>query len=97
VPPEARTLTKPKCDTKTFIESSQSLANYLFEQHTGAISPGPLCVIDATAKGLPAVILMKLERERGAELQLSGEPGHRTFEMSVLNDLVLTDGSQLWP
>jgi hypothetical protein len=96
VPPEARTLTSAKCDAKTFIESSRSLANYLFEQHTGAISPGLLCVIDATAKGLPALILMKLERERGAELQLSGEPGHQTFEMSVLNDLVLTDGTRLF-
>jgi hypothetical protein len=39
---------------------------------------------------------MKLERERGAQLELSGEPGHRSFAMSVLNDLVLTDGTRLF-
>jgi len=39
---------------------------------------------------------MKLERERGAQLELSGAPGQRTFEMSVLNDLVLTDGTRLF-
>jgi hypothetical protein len=39
---------------------------------------------------------MKLERERGAQLELSGGEGHRTFSMSVLNDLVLTDGTRLF-
>ena len=96
VPAATRKLTKAKCEAHEFIEASRRLANYLFEQHTGAISPGLLCVIEAAASGLPALVLMKLERERGAELQLSGEPGHRTFEMSVLNDLVLTDGTRLF-
>jgi hypothetical protein len=39
---------------------------------------------------------MKLERERGAQLELSGTEGERTFSMSVLNDLVLTDGTRLF-
>jgi len=96
VPVQARELTKPGYKSEEFIEASRKLANYLFEQHTGAISPGLLCVIDATASGKPCLILMKLERERGAQLELSGAPGHRTFAMSVLNDLVLTDGTRLF-
>jgi hypothetical protein len=96
VPKQVRRLTKIGHNSQTFIEASRELANYLFEQHTGATSPGLLCVMDAAASGSPCVILMKLERERGAQLELSGETGHKTFEMSVLNDLVLTDGTRLF-
>lgn len=72
------------------------MANYLFEQHTAATSPGLLCVIDAASASNSCLILMKLERERGAQLELSGKPGEKTFAMSVLNDLVLTDGTRLF-
>jgi 37-kD nucleoid-associated bacterial protein len=96
VPQQARQLTKSGHNSEKFIEASRELANYLFEQHTGATSPGLLCVIDAAASGKSCLILMKLERERGAQLELSGELGQRTFEMSVLNDLVLTDGTRLF-
>jgi hypothetical protein len=96
IPVQVRQLTKSGYKAEQFIEASRTLANYLFEQHTGAISPGLLCVMDAAASGQPCVIVMKLERERGAQLELSGTPGHRTFEMSVLNDLVLTDGTRLF-
>lgn len=96
VPKQARQLTKSGYNSDKFIEASRELANYLFEQHTGATSPGLLCVMDAAASGSPCLILMKLERERGAQLELSGEVGQKTFEMSVLNDLVLTDGTRLF-
>lgn len=96
VPEKVRELTRSGFKSAAFVEASQRLAYYLFEQHTAAISPGLLCLIDAAASGQPALILMKLERERGAQLELSGTPGHRTFAMSVLNDLVLTDGTRLF-
>jgi hypothetical protein len=96
VPAETRRLTRSAHKSDDFIKASHKLANYLFEQHTGVTSAGLLCVIDAVASGKPCLILMKLERERGAQLELSGEPGKRTFAMSVLNDLVLTDGTRLF-
>ncbi len=96
VPKEVRLLTGDQHKSQDFIDASRRLANYLFEQHTGAISPGLLCVMDASAGGFPSLVLMKLERERGAQLDLTGEVGHRTFAMSVLNDLVLTDGTRLF-
>jgi hypothetical protein len=95
VPVEVRRITKAY-KAEHFIEASHKLANYLFEQHTAAISPGLLCVMEATASSQPSLILMKLERERGAQLELSGKAGHRTFAMSLLNDLVLTDGTRLF-
>lgn len=96
VPAQVRLLTTGNFNGNRFIEGSRTLANYLFEQHTKATSPGLLCVIYAVSAGNPAVVLMKLERERGAQLALSGREGHRTFSMSVLNDLVLTDGTRLF-
>jgi hypothetical protein len=96
VPRQVKLLTDPSYSSKNFIEGSRELADYLFEQHTAATSPGLLCVIDATSAGNSSLILMKLERERGAQLELSGKVGEKTFAMSVLNDLVLTDGTRLF-
>jgi hypothetical protein len=96
LPNEVRHLTSAGRTPKEFVEASRKLANYLFEQQVGSVSPGLLCVIDAASSSLSSLILMKLEREGGAQLQLSGDPGHQTFAMSVLNDLVLTDGTRLF-
>jgi len=95
VPTEVRKLTL-KCTPRTFVESSQLLANHLFEQHIGSVSPGLLCVIDVAAEGKSAIIMMKLEREEGAQLELSKKEGKKTFAMSVLDNLVLTDGTRLF-
>jgi hypothetical protein len=51
-----------------FVEMTQKLAGYLFDQQHGAISPGLLCAIDLTASGRRGLVLMKLEREGGAQL-----------------------------
>ena len=96
VPKQVRLLTASGFKRKKFVEGSRELANYLFEQHTKATSPGLLCVIDAASSSNSCIVLMKLERERGAQLALSGKPGKKTFAMSVLNDLVLTDGTRLF-
>ncbi len=96
VPAQVRLWTTGVFNRRRFIDGSRTLANYLFEQHTKATSPGLLCVIDVVSGGNSAIVLMKLERERGAQLALSGEEGARTFAMSVLNDLVLTDGTRLF-
>ncbi|HEY2120817.1 MAG TPA: nucleoid-associated protein [Candidatus Acidoferrum sp.] len=96
VPKQARLLTADGFNRKRFVDGSRELANYLFEQHTKVTSPGLLCVIDAASGGNSAIVLMKLERERGAQLELGGKEGERSFSMSVLNDLVLTDGTRLF-
>src|SRR5579862_5657534 len=96
LPKQARLLTTSSFNAKKFIDGSRELAKYLFEQHTRATSPGLLCAIYATSGSNPAIVLMKLEREQGAQLELSGKAGERTFSMSVLNDLVLTDGTRLF-
>jgi hypothetical protein len=96
VPGQVRLSTKHHHTAKQFVAMSQKLAKYLFEQQHGAISPGLLCVLDATTAGRPCVVLMKLEREEGAQVELAERSGKKTFAMSVLDNLVLTDGTRLF-
>lgn len=97
VPTQVRFLTEAHQSSAKFVAASQAIAKYLFEQHTGAVSPGLLCVIDvAIAGSQDAIVLMKLEREEGAQLQLTDSHGKKTFAMSVLDNLVLTDGTRLF-
>ena len=80
-----------------FIQMSRLLAEHLFAQQSGATSSGLLCVIDLTSANRAGLVLLKLERERGAELEwqtLAG--GKRTIQMSVLDNLVLTEGTKLF-
>ena len=96
VPDHIRTFTSGTTKPAKFVEMTQKLAGYLFEQQHGAISPGLLCVIDVTASGRRGLVLMKLEREEGAQLQLTSHSGKKAFDMSVLDNLVLTDGTRLF-
>lgn len=97
VPVQVRFLTHEHRNSAKFVTASQLMAKYLFEQHTGAVSPGLLCIIDLAIGGAQdAVVLMKLEREEGAQLQLTDSNGKKTFAMSVLDNLVLTDGTRLF-
>jgi len=96
VPAQIRSFTKKHHTSDEFVLMSQKLARYLFEQQNGAISPGLLCVLDVVVQQAAAVVLMKLEREEGARLELTEHTGKKTFDMSVLDNLVLTDGTRLF-
>jgi hypothetical protein len=79
-----------------FVEISQSMAIALLEHQPGSASPGLLAVMSCVVGGRSGVALMKLEREEGAQLKMSDRGGKKTFEMDVLGDLVLTDGTKLF-
>jgi 37-kD nucleoid-associated bacterial protein len=93
VPNHIRSFTKQAREANDFVAVSQQFAQHLFELQNGAISSGLLCVLDIAASGLPGIVLMKLEREEGARLEFTDK---RTFAMSVLDNLVLTDGTRLF-
>lgn len=96
VPAVVRDYTATNHNGRQFVEMSQGLARHLNQVQHGAVSPGLLCVIDIVVQARHGLILMKLEREEGAQLRLEqGEDGTR-FEMSVLDNLVLTDGTRLF-
>jgi hypothetical protein len=96
VPAEVRAYTKGTRTSETFVEMSKRLANSLFEHHTGANSRGLLCVIDVVMGNHRGLAVLKLEREEGAELKLHEKNGMRTFDMSVLDNLILTEGTRLF-
>jgi hypothetical protein len=96
VPAEIRAFTSKHLSSDAFVAMSQAIAGYLFEQQNGAVSPGLLCVLDVAVAQRSAVVLMKLEREEGARLELIEKTGKKTFDMSVLDNLVLTDGTRLF-
>jgi hypothetical protein len=79
-----------------FVEASQEMAQHLHQVQSGAVSAGLLCVIDMVMAGLHGLVLMKLEREEGAELKIMEERGRTHFEMSVLDSLVLTGNTRLF-
>jgi hypothetical protein len=79
-----------------FVKTSQVMATYLFEQQVGASSPGLLAVLDGRISGKPAIAILKLEREEGAQLEPSTKGNKKTFAMSVLDNLVLTGGTKLF-
>lgn len=96
IPNEVRAYTTQAGSTESFVEMSKRLGQFLFEQHTGATSPGLLCVIDVASGTHQGLALLKLEREEGAELKFHEENGKRMFDMSLLDNLILTDGTRLF-
>jgi len=96
VPAEVRAFTLKNSSRSEFVVMSQKLAFSLFEQQHGGISPGLLCAMDVASAGFAGVVLMKLEREEGAQLELVEHAGKKVFDMSVLDNLVLTQGTRLF-
>jgi hypothetical protein len=96
VPKLADTLTSSPPTQAEFVEASRKMANYLFSLQTGTVSPGLLCVLSVECRNRAGLSIMKLEREEGADLRLQIAGSHTSFEMSVLDSLVLTDGTRLF-
>ncbi len=96
VPTEVRQFTAAAFSNPHFVTMSRKLAQHLYDKQDGTISAGLLCVIDVAVSGHPGLALLKLEREQGAELQWKEEKGKRAVQMSVLDNLVLTDGTRLF-
>lgn len=88
--------TKKRQDIKHFVKMSQKLAKHLFNEQNGQNSAGLLCVMDVICGRNNALAILKLEREQGADLKLQKVKGGQQFEMSVLDNLVMTDGTRLF-
>jgi hypothetical protein len=83
-------------DEADFIARSRAFAQDLFARQGPQMSAGLLCVVACTVNGRSAIALMKIEREEGAQLELSGVAGHRTFTFELLNNLVFTKNTKLY-
>jgi hypothetical protein len=96
IPASVREYTSVGYTAKRFVDTSQVFARHLHQVQHGAISPGLLCVIDITIDGQHGLVLMKLEREIGAQLELKSEQEKKVFLMAVMQNLVLTSGTRLF-
>ena len=79
-----------------FVDATASFARYLHEQQTGNSPAGLLAVLDCATRSRSALAIMKIEREEGAQLQLENHSGRKTFDMAVLANLYMTDGTKLF-
>ena len=70
---------------KPFVDTSQELANHLFQTQKGSNPPGLLVVAQTRIEGARSLSLMKLEREAGARvaatqyLRSDVNSGHESF------------------
>ena len=95
VPDTVRNFTT-RFDLRHFVTQSQTIANSLYEMQFGTISSGLLAIMDAVMERRAAVVILKIERQEGFQLQLAERNGLHTFAISVLDNLVLTEGTRLF-
>jgi hypothetical protein len=89
-------LRRQRQDSADFVERSQMYATHLFSLQTSSMSAGLLCVVACTVNRRRAIGLMKVEREEGAQLELSGPAGRQTFTFEMLDNLVFTRNTKLY-
>lgn len=77
-----------------FIEQSKLMTKYLFQIQDGQNASGILVVVYGTINDKNTCILLKLERDEGAQLQL--DPITRSFNIKAVEDLMLTKKTKIY-
>ncbi len=95
VPQAVNTFTH-RFSADVFVQRSQDMARHLYDMQGGVISSGLLAVMDAAIGGHGAVVVIKIERQEGFQLELTHREGKSTFALAVLDNLVLTEGTRLF-
>jgi hypothetical protein len=86
--------TKPDSD---FVEISKEMAKYLFAaQQKVRSSPGLLVVIAGKVDSGPAMVLLKLQKQQGLNLERTGAAGAETYNLDHLRRLMLTDETRVY-
>jgi len=83
-------------DGANFVSVSQQLATALFTVQKGNNSPGLLALLDFIFGQDRALVIVKLESETGSRLFTDEATGHRRYQMKVLRDLFLTEGTRVF-
>jgi hypothetical protein len=77
-----------------FVEQSRLMAKYLFEIQDGQNASGILVVIFGKINEQNACIIIKLERDEGAQLKL--DPKTKSFNIRDVKDLMLTRKTKIY-
>lgn len=84
----------PKAD---FVEISKQLAAHLFAaQQKVRSSPGLLVVIAGEVASGAALIVLKLQKQQGLNLERTGAEGAETYNLDHLRRLMLTDETRVY-
>jgi 37-kD nucleoid-associated bacterial protein len=87
-------LTDPKSN---FVDLSQEVAKHLFAaQQKVRSSPGLLVVIAGSVNSGRAMVLLKLQKQQGLNLQRTGPEGAETYNLDHLRRLMLTDETRVY-
>ncbi|MEB2776381.1 nucleoid-associated protein [Algoriphagus sp. D3-2-R+10] len=79
---------------KDFIEQSKLITKYLFEIQDGQNASGILVVIYGKINDKNTCIIIKLERDEGAQLELN--PKTKSFNIKDVKDLMLTRRTKIY-
>lgn len=77
-----------------FVEQSKLMTKYLFEIQDGQNASGILVVIFGKINNQNACIIIKLERDEGAQLEL--DPKTKSFNIKDVKDLMLTRKTKIY-
>lgn len=78
------------------VKPSQKIAQHLFKAQTGSMSSGLLVVGQASVGPLPAVAVIKLEKQDGVRLMKQSTAGQVTFSLRRIRDLMLTQKTRVY-
>lgn len=81
-------------DNPDFISCSHELGRHLFRIQVGNNAGGILLVIECSVHDQPSTIIMKLERDNGAQLTL--DPETDSFNIVEVKDLMLTQKTRIF-
>ncbi|WP_026704423.1 nucleoid-associated protein [Flavobacterium soli] len=81
-------------DGKDFISQSKSMAEYLYKIQDGQNASGILVIIYGKINDKSTCIIIKLERDEGAQLEL--DPITKSFNIKNVKDLMLTKKTKIY-
>ena len=77
-----------------FISLSRQITQRLYDIQKGNNSAGIVMIIFATIKNYPICVILKLERDKGAQLKLDAIT--KTFNATAIENLMLTEKSRMY-
>lgn len=95
VPDLIKSLFAEEFDSANFVESSKEIASHLNQIQTGRSPGGFITIVNGKNLGQQIIGVLKIEREQGARLEQAERNGKKTFEITSVKNLVLSQNTRL--
>lgn len=83
-------------NTLDLTECSQQLAEALVDVQVGLISPGLLCVASCRLGTVPAIAIIKLEKDEGVQVKEDTKDGQTVLNIEHVRELMLTQKTRVF-